>query len=1099
MIHLQTKSGYSFLRSVCHLETLVQQAKTHRMPALALTDENVLHGAYRFSQLCLQHGIAPIIGMELGVRFEEARDETLLLYAKNLDGYKTLCRLSYEKTVGTIDVSALEGTASELFCIYSTSSTSFKEALEVNELGRIDAIVYRLQEVFGESVFIGLQSVHSQRYTAELKNWLSIIQMPVVALGNVRSISAGDSDALRCVRAIQAGKQMEDVPHEEATHFRSSEEMEQAFSNWPEAIEQTKTVYKYITPFQFDSLSGELLKYPVPGEQSSEQYLIDLCKQGWETRYSHNDEKARARLTLELETIEQTGFSDYFLIVWDIVSHAKRRRIPVGPGRGSAAGSMVAYVLGITDVEPMRFGLLFERFLNPERLSMPDIDIDIADDRREEVIHYIQQRFGGERVAQIGTFGTLAAKAAIRDTAKAYGIPARDLQRLSSAIQSGKTIQENLASNPDIKRWINEHPRHEDVLNVATKIEGLPRHASIHAAGVVLNERPLLSIVPLQQTHSQTVTQYGMHDLEQLGLLKMDFLGLRNLSFIQRICRRLKSDAGTQLEPNKFPLDDEKALRMLAAGDTSGIFQFESAGMRKALQDVKPTSFQDLVAVSALYRPGPMQFIKTYARRKHGHEKVTYLHEALKPILETTYGVIVYQEQVMAIAHEVAGFSLGQADLLRRAMGKKEQQTMQDTKDAFIEGCRANGYEESTASQLFAFIRQFAQYGFNKSHAVAYTMISTQLAYLKARYPDAFYTELLNNTAGQMEKRREYLQECKHLDIPVMPPDINCAHTYFDTRNRSIYFGFIDIKHVGAQAAEAIIETRKERPFESFIDFVRRLPKKWLQRSLLESLIYAGSFDSLHANRAAVLATIDPALEYAELIGEEEGGLGMIVPPPSLQGANPLSSMEQLAGEKDTLGVYISGHPMDGYRLTLQKEKAIHLSDVQYKIHLHVSTGGIVQEVKEITTKKGEPMAFLRLSDASADLDCVIFPEIYRQIKPMIKEGKALLVQGKAEKRQGTVQLIFSSARPLSQGGEIGDSILYLQINANSRRHLQEIKNLLQANSGRVPVALYYVDTRRLLKLPDHYNTVVDTDLLASLQRLLGKENVALKAKKSQS
>ncbi|NGP45032.1 DNA polymerase III subunit alpha [Bacillaceae bacterium SIJ1] len=1028
--------------------------------------------------------------MRVEVDFADAPQETILLYAQSDKGYRQLLNIAHHVSKDRLSFAQLCEQCDDLFSVYPVQSQKIKAALEMGEVSFVQPVIRQWSEAFADRCLLGIDARSARYYENGLRQMMAESGVDVVALGDVRCIHQDDEEALRTVEAIRAGVPIDELPMMQGKyHLTSFEELQADFSHWPEALENTAIVVAACSG-SYHFPEGRLPNYPVPVETNSRAYLEKACWSGLKKRYKAHHLAAEQRLQHELEVIFSTGFADYFLIVWDIVRFAKKRGIPVGPGRGSAAGSMVAYTLGITEVDPLAYGLLFERFLNPERLSMPDIDIDIADDRRDEVIHYIQRRFGAAHTAQIGTFGTFAAKAAIRDVAKAFGLSTRDIQRLSGWIHSSRRLQENAMTNDALRNWTNESERHQRIWKVACRIEGLPRHASVHAAGIVLNARPLLESVPLQQINDGLyVTQFDMNDLEQLGLLKMDFLGLRNLSLMERIKKRVADSRRVHSE--MIPLEDSQALQLLAAGDTSGIFQFESAGMKKALQEVKPTCFLDAVAVSALYRPGPMKYIPLYAKRKKQQEKWEAPHPALDRILESTHGVIIYQEQVMAVAHELAGFSLGEADLLRRAISKKNRDEMAEAKVLFIQGCQSRGLTEQMAERVFGFIEQFAQYGFNKSHAVAYTMISMQLAYLKAHHPAAFYTELLASISGQTEKIRAYLQECKGKKLTVQPPFVNKAEAAYSCKEDTIYIGLTEVRQVGRQAVAAILEVRAEQPFQSLFDFAVRMPKKWVTRSTLEALIYAGAFDELHPNRASAIASIDPALEYAELVGDGDDGLGLIIPPPNMQPAEPLSLQEQLEGELDVLGYYISGHPMDAYEDALASEKATVLSEVKNSVYRYVSTGGIVQNMRAIKTKKGEPMSFIVLSDATAEIEAVIFPDVYSQLQPMLKEGKALFVEGELEWRKGERQLIIKNARPLTMQPQ-SSATLYLRIGTEERSSLSLLKELLLKHKGQVAVFLYYVDEKRWLRLPSYLNTNASEDLLAHLRHLIGSENVAL-------
>jgi len=768
----------------------------------------------------------------------------------------------------------------------------------------------------------------------------------------------------------------------------------------------------------------KLPRYPTEKGVPAEQLLEYLCWQGFKERYSdseQNDEK-RKRLVYELSVIKRMDFSDYFLIVWDFMRYARESRILTGPGRGSAAGSMVAYTLYITDVDPIKHQLLFERFLNPERISMPDIDIDFPDHRRDEVIQYVSRKYGQLHAAQIITFGTFAAKAVLRDVGRVFGLNTKELDKLSRMVPGtlGITLEEAYKQSRQLQGFVRESDSQRLLFETALRLEGLPRHTSTHAAGVVLSEEPLVEVIPITKGHDDIyLTQYSMEYLEELGLLKMDFLGLRNLSLIESIVTSILRTTGQRINIKQIPLDDPLTYDLLSAGHTTGVFQLESEGMRSVLKRLQPNRFEDIVAVNALYRPGPMENIPQFIERKLGREKVVYPHPDLKPILENTYGVIVYQEQIMQIAAKMAGFSLGEADLLRRAVSKKQKEVLDRERAHFIAGAETKGYERKTADQIYDLIVRFANYGFNRSHAVAYSFIAYQLAWLKAHYPIPFMASLLSSAAGNERRTAQYIQELKQMNISLLPPSINHSGYSYLVEKGGVRYSLAAIKGVGGVALKEIFRARKEQKFNSLFDFCIRISPKAVNRKTLEALVVSGSFDEFGEDRAVLLASLDAALDHAQLVrpaGGEQGDLfskESFMLQPKYTAVEPIPAEVKLSLEKEVLGFYLSDHPVSLYKqyFELLKIKPLYeftASEPFGRAVVYIST------VKKIRTKKGEQMAFLTISDQSDDMEAVVFPNVLRKIASDVMQGNILLIEAKMEQRQGKEQLIIQKGENIT-------------------------------------------------------------------------------------
>ncbi|QKY69669.1 DNA polymerase III subunit alpha [Lentibacillus sp. CBA3610] len=1111
--HLQVHSGYSFLNSTITVDKLAAKAHELQFDALALTDEHVLYGAIPFYKACQQNGIKPIIGMSAKVTNDDEEPDACILLAKNNQGYQNLIKLSTHIQVSqknSIEKSDLTFYSNDLICILVTSDSKAGTLLLDGPYDQVKEYLDATWHMFDrEDFYMGVQDHGMQEernINQSIKAFNEIYQTKAVLLNDVRYLNEKDDIAFDCLRAMKHNKKWPLRITNSAVkqrHLRSAVEMEQLFINdWPEIIHETSVIAeKCRVSFDFDQRM--LPSYPVPEAMDAHTYLERICRENVRQKYDVVTEEVEERLAYELDIIQSMQFSDYFLIVWDFIAYAKEQTILVGPGRGSAAGSLVAYVLGITEVDPIQYDLLFERFLNPERVSMPDIDIDFSDNRRDDVIDYVRDKYGHAHVAQIITFGTFAARSLLRELIKTMDVDQQDAYFILKEIpvQASQPIAAYVKNSEDLQQYIKQSEKLKALFTIAAKLEGLPRHLSTHAAGVVISEEPLEELVPLTAgTHDTYLTQYAMNDLEAIGLLKMDFLGLRNLTLLERILRTIRYTRKRTITLADIPEEDVPTYKLLQKGRTNGVFQLESQGMKQVLTRLKPTTFEDIVAVNALFRPGPMENIPVYIDRKHGTEKVEYPHPDLEPILEKTYGVLIYQEQIMQIAHKIAGFSLGQADILRRAVSKKQQNVMTEQKAAFIQGCVANGYTESVAEEMFQWIVKFSNYGFNRSHAVAYSKISYQLAYLKTHYPASFFAELMSSAGTQQDKTNMYMKELKTHGLELAPPSINKSFGKYSVENEQIRMGFLSIKGIGNQVVNEIIDVRKDGPFKSLFDFCLRVSLTVINRRTLEILIMAGAFDELYDNRASLLASIDQALEQGELFKEfsEQSSLfhDILELEESYVPIEDFTLMKKLSDEKELLGIYVSSHPLNKYRNILKAKGYVSMSDAPKMAgKRNLNSTGIVQAIKTIRTKRGDPMAFLTIGDETGDMEAVVFPDLYRDVHRWLAEEMLVTFTGKVESRNNQFQWLMSTIALFDEQDFQVDQNqrLFIKITAeNSKNALAVIKNTAEKNPGQTPIIIYNQQERSTYKLSYAYLVHPDEACLQSLRNYFGSGNVVL-------
>ncbi len=1127
-VHLHCHSEYSLLDGAARINYLVNSAAKLDMPAVAITDHGTMFGVIDFYRAAKEAGIKPILGCEVYVaprsRFqkEPRKDDIqyhLVLLAENETGYRNLMQLVsagylegfYYKP--RVDRELLQQHSEGLIVLSACLAGEIPTLILEGRLEEARDAARFYRDTFGrDNFFLELHdhNIPDQKKVNTVLKQLSRDEgIPMVASNDVHYPSRQDAGVHDVLLCIQTGKSVDETDRmkfeTEEFYFKTGAEITEMFADVPEAVSNSLRIAERCN-VEKDFSKRYLPEYDVPEGNDADSYLEKICYEGLQSRYIEITPEIEERLQYELKVIRQMDYSDYFLIVWDFVEYAKKENVLVGPGRGSAAGSLVAYCLGITNIEPLQHGLLFERFLNPERISMPDIDIDFCDDKRDRILNYVFEKYGQERVAQIITFGTMAARAAVRDVGRALAIPYADVDKIAKMIpvEVKMTISRALEQSRELQALYKEDEQYRRLLDISMAVEGMPRHASTHAAGVVIAKEPLVNYVPLyKMADSAVVTQFPMGTLEDLGLLKMDFLGLKTLTIIGEALQNIEKRHGVRINIEDITLEDTATFEMLSRGETTGIFQLESTGMRSVLRDLMPNKFEDIIAVVALYRPGPMEQIPTFVNSKHGREKIKYAHPDLEPILNETYGVIVYQEQIMEIAARIAGFSLGQADLLRRAIGKKKKEILDEQREKFITGCMEKGYTRELGIKMYDLILKFASYGFNKSHAAAYAMIAYQTAYLKANYPVEFMAALMTVYYSNSDKVALYIADCGRMEIEVLPPDINESETHFTVvgENR-IRFGLAAVKNVGLGAIDSITRARREKPFISLRDFASRVDLRLCNRKALESLIKCGAFDSLGGHRAQYLAALEDVLAQGQSAQRERenGQMSMFslmdsstqeeMLSDNLVAIEPFSDKERLSLEKEMLGLYISGHPLEPYRPVLDQMKNLtrcaELNEAGD--NHHVKVGGIIVAVRRLYTKKNKEMAFVKLEDLTGSVELVIFPDLFERQGALLHEDNLVIIEGRTDlKEEEDVKILAEKITPLSQQKKY----FRLIIDENHDREiLQDLKNTLIAENGEVPVCLFFKNDNKMLMLKEEYWVRDHPQCRKQLENLLGRDAV---------
>jgi DNA polymerase-3 subunit alpha len=1122
-VHLHVHTEYSLLDGACRIEELVERASRSGMNALAITDHGNLFGAVAFHDACRERGVKPILGCEIyvatGSRFERAGTgiteayNHLTLLAADTAGYHNLVKLvSLGYTEGfyhrpRVDKEALAGHAAGLIALSGCLSSEIATHLRAGADAAALKAVGEFAEIFGRERFYLELMDHGIEEQRRVNRGLLRLRdrtgLGLVATNDAHYLGKDDNHAHDVLLCIGSGKKLADPDRlrfdTPEFYLKGAEEMARLFPDQPEALAATLKIAERVE-FELESVSS-LPAFDVPPDSSIDSYFEQVVRDGFTERrrtleplaasgrLRHPLSEYEARLDREITVIRRVGFAGYFLIVWDFIRYARERGIPVGPGRGSAAGSLVAYCLRITDIDPMENGLIFERFLNEERISPPDIDIDFCEARRGEVIEYVTRKYGRENVAQIITFGTMKAKAVVRDVGRVLDMSYAEVDKIAKMIPFDlkMTLDKALEESPPLKEAYQKDPRVKELVDISRRLEGTTRHASTHAAGVVIAPQPLTDLVPLfKGTAAELSTQFDMKGCERIGLLKMDFLGLRTLTLIDNCAKAIRTQLGVELEPGRLPLDDAKTFALFTEGRTSGLFQFESDGMRDILRRFRPDRLEHLTALNALYRPGPMQMIDDFIRRRHGQTRVSYEHPALEPILKETYGVMVYQEQVMQIASTLAGFTLGEADILRKAMGKKKAEVMTAQKDKFLQGCAARGVAEKKAHRIWDLMEQFAGYGFNKSHSAAYAWLAYQTAYLKANFPAHFMAALLTSERANTDKIVQYIGECREMGIRVLPPDVNQSEMFFtvvpeaqpapgEAAPGAIRFGLAALKNVGEGAVDAVLRARGEGGrFRSLLELCERVDLRAVNRRVIESFVKSGSFDSLDPRRAALYAAIDRAMEagqkrqrdveqgQASLFGLLAAAAAEAAPAAErIPDAEPWSEAERLAFEKESLGFFITGHPLERFRDELpQWASATTTQLVQRADAGEVALGGVITSLRPIKTKKGERMASFVLEDLEGSCEALVFPEAYKRVAARLVDDQVVLVKGRAEALdEGKARLLVSEVLPLDQAklAEARHVTIRVPVAAWDRSKGERLRDILDAHRGECPVTLEMV------------------------------------------
>ncbi len=1103
---LDVKSSYSLLKSPTRISDLVTTAKERGYKALALTDENVLYGAVEFYNAAKKAGIKPIFGLRLVVALNET-DGTkldLVFLAKNQRGYQHLMDLSTLQQTrkdkkAPLTVAQISPLLNELFIIIPPQSTVF------SVLAQPTSILTELANLGDDdSVLLGVNSRLDDVQIDTLQQLSKQLSLPLVGTSPVDYLNANDLFASRVLQAIDVGVELKDPTIEaerRGQHYlHSKEQVIQDYKAKGLSAAAQKTVeVATLCNVELQFRAPVLPHFKNQAGISSQQYLRSLCIQGLKKRRvapGKTIQQYQERLAMELKIIHEMGFDDYFLIVWDVINFAHQQKITTDPGRGSAAGSLVAYALAITEVDPLQYDLLFERFLNPERAQMPDIDLDIPDNRRDEVLQYVHQKYGHQRVAQIITFGTLAAKQVVRDVSRVFNLPRYDMQRLIDALPHGLhvTLKDALNESQQLKNLLDDNPKFRLLIQVAQQLEGLPRHYSIHAAGIVLSEQPLHEVVPLQDgSDGLLMTQFAKDTVEALGLLKMDFLGLKNLSIMDNTLQMIRQE-DPAFDLQKINFNDPLTLQLFQRGKTEGIFQFESSGIRNVLVNLHPTNFEDIVAVNALYRPGPMENIPHFTARKAGKEKIAYPAPSLEKILGPTYGILVYQEQVMQLASVMAGFTLGEADLLRRAMSKKKKATMEDMRTKFIAGATEHGYSAQVAHQVFEYIDRFANYGFNHSHAVAYSMMAFEMAYLKVHYPAAFFTALMNAETN-IEKLKRHVGDAKQFGVKISGPRINISESSFLLHDGTVYFGFSAIKGVRRDFVAAILEERQENgKFTDLRNFITRIPERWQKQELIEPLIYSGAFDNMGYNRAEMIDALPKLISGIELFA----GFANF-DDPTLQTAidqrNEFPLLTRLTKENEYLGVYLSGHPVTQYYQLGQQLHATKIADLYPNSEATIIV--LTNHVKTIYTKREHrEMAFVNGTDETGAVDITVFPKQYQQFKEQLETNKILIVRGRVEYREGRgLQLVANQLQDVKKVQQERPSqrwVLRILPSLDTEMVHRELNNIFNEYHGSIPVLLFYPANDKKILLDQKRWLKNSQKAKKALVAVLGQENVVL-------
>lgn len=1134
-VHLHSHTEYSLFDGISRIGELVSHVKEMGQTALAITDHGVMYGAVYLYKECIKQGIKPIIGCEIyvtrGSRFDKSGNGKeklahLILLAENNEGYQNLIKIcSKAWTEGyyhrpRADHELLEKYHEGLIVTSACVGGEVPQAILNGDMDEARKVIEFYINTFGkDNYFLEIQN-HGLPEEAAVRPVLASLAkeygLGLVATNDFHYTKKEDARSHEIKLCISTGKTLDDPYHfhfaNDEFYCKSGDEMRAILGNFPGAIENTRVIADRCN-VELTFGEHKLPSFDVPEGETAASYLRKLCEKALPERYAVVTDKERSRMDYELGVIDKMGFSDYFLIVMDFIHYAKSHGIPIGPGRGSAAGSIVSYLLHITEVDPLRFDLLFERFLNPARVSMPDIDTDLCYRRRGEVIEYLARKYGSDQVAQIITFGTLAARAVIRDVGRVTNMPLREVDRIAKMVPVGPgvTLKKTMEGSREFRDLYDSDTTVHRLIDHCLDLEGISRNSGTHAAGVVICSKPVEEYVPIQLTQDGFIqTQYEKDQVEQLGLLKMDLLGLRNLTVIHDALEMIRENRGIDLDINKIPSEDEETCKMLCDGDTIGVFQSESSGFTSLLMQLHPERFEDLIPMVALYRPGPLGsgMAEDFIKRKHGKIPVEYPHPSLEPILKETYGVILYQEQVMQIASVMGGFSLGQADMLRRAMGHKEPEILQQNRETFVDGAVANGVDDRTANYVFDLMVHFAGYGFNKSHSVCYGWIAWQTAYLKAHYRPEFMAAMMTCYNGDRDKVSRYISDTRRAGVVIAAPDVNLSEAYFSVKGDKILFGLDGIQNVGEGAVRSIIEARKQGgPFKSLSDFVERADNRGLNSRACESLIRCGALDSLGANRSQLLAALPEALGDAQSIRNERasGQLNLFggeetpetIVYPDLPDMDP---KEKIEWERKLLGFYVSGHPLDSYKEQLKACTPLyHLTAEgnQYDGRM-VTIGGTISRIKGTMTKKGQPMGYVTIEDYDGEVETVVFPSVWETVRPILAEDAAVAIRGRVQANERDVRVLAEEIIPLDKLRASAPSpagVLHLYIDAahDSNEVSQRLAGLFQKHHGKTPVIMHMMRTGQEIHAAPKFYVNYSSEAERDFRMLLGERAVALR------
>lgn len=1135
--HLHLHTEYSLLDGACRINELVKRIKELGQNAVAITDHGNMYGVINFYKACKKEGIKPIIGCEVYVAKRRLSDKTpeldrhynhLVLLCENETGYRNLMKLVSVSWVDgyyykpRIDIELLKKYHEGLIGLSACLAGEIPQALINNNYDEAKRIALRYKDIFGENnFFLELQN-HGIREEVLIES--SIIRLskecdiPLVATNDCHYIRQEDSHLHHVLLCIQTAKTIKDeLPLAFPTnqfYVKSEDEMLQLFDK--EAVENTQKIAdRCSVEIEFGKL--KLPAFDVPDNKDHLEYFRERCFDGLKKRYPNIDKSLTDRLEYEIDTVSKMGYTDYYLIVADYVNYAKSKNIPVGIGRGSGAGSLAAYCMGITGLDPLKYDLLFERFLNPERVSMPDFDVDFCKDRRQEVIDYVIEKYGSDRVAQIISFGTMAAKGAIRDVGRVLDIPYGTCDQVAKLIPSdlGMTISKALEISSELKHLYNTSEQIKELVDTAMKVEGTPRHSTTHAAGIVITDRPVSDYVPLSKNDDIIVTQFDMTTLDELGLLKMDFLGLRNLTVLND-AQNLVKQKNPDFDINNIPDNDPKVFELYSKADTEGVFQFESAGMKDTLVKLGPQNIEDIIAVISLYRPGPMDSIGRYIENRHHPDKITYKHPLLEPILKVTYGCIVYQEQVMQIFRSLAGYSLGRADIVRRAMSKKKKSVMEQEKQVFIygiegevDGCIKRGVPQNIAEEIFAEMESFASYAFNKSHAACYAVLSYQTAYMKCYYPCEYMAALLTSVLGDRAKIAVYADECTQKNIRVLPPDVNESSIGFSVHDNEIRFGLKAVKNLGRGFIDNIITQRNKQKFTSFYDFCNRSYCRDTNIRSLENLIKSGALDGLGANRKQMLESSKRFLDIVSSIKETaiDGQLDLfgamtdnsVKQEPALPNVKEFPQLELLEMEKEAVGMYFSGHPLAEYDNIIKSANSVTLNNIgNYSDGQKIDVFAMIEKMRVITTKNNQQMAFVTLEDKYGSAELVVFPNTLQEFGGLIQEGKILRFFVSISTKDDEIKLICNSVQqadtnipPAPRKKTVKNKGLYLRLPNDYGKEYRKAMQITEIFDGNTPLYLYFTEFNTLYRTPFSKWVSVNDVMLRELKKRIGDENVS--------